>query len=651
MEDAPLCFISETAGAHWVDCVSYLKAKRAVSDNSLERLFGASAIPQPFESAAKPEETPEVALPSELLADKWRPRQYTQLLSDETCNLEIMGYFESFSRGAPDRDALPWVLVLNGPPGVGKSTLCGVIARHWGFHPVEVNASRERNESQFIQAVTGVFKSAGASETFGEGPSKNCLIVEELDGISPHGVAALSREVFSANRASPVVCVTNDLYVAQLRALRQHPRVRCLTIPPIDEGRMLQRLTAIAQSEGIYPGMAAERLRAVLKHVASHANGDIRVALNLLQMAHVPRGALSEARPSADLSGKSPFGIWAFLLTKRRPLLQQAERDRVPVQRLLDELQRVPHVSRIADGVFANFLGSLGMGTFHYANGRSLVRCARLWSAVDSATARFGPAGLAMQRIWVVAVHIAVQREGTYTGGREYRWPRGDAANSLRETARGHSVAAFVHNYARVFSRVLTARDAVLSLIPAIIATALPIDGLLNETVGYDYTRLPQDGQDRVEHISGILRRYGLLPAPTRGGGARRSELCAVFTGELWDAMADIAEYCVVEKRGVFEFSPGEQRPVEEEVNLMSLRSIMRDAPKLPISKAAAAADKRRFNPFAKFLAPRGEGVRVRSEVQPKWTKAMPEYIVRYRPYKFSTSRVVRQAVMGDFML
>ncbi|XP_056661685.1 chromosome transmission fidelity protein 18 homolog isoform X2 [Monodelphis domestica] len=71
------------------------------------------------------------------------------------------------------------VALLCGPPGLGKTTLAHVIARHAGYSVVEMNASDDRSPEVFktrIEAATQMESVLGAKG------KPNCLIIDEIDG-------------------------------------------------------------------------------------------------------------------------------------------------------------------------------------------------------------------------------------------------------------------------------------------------------------------------------------------------------------------------------------------------------------------------------------------------------------------------------------
>ncbi|XP_012587163.1 PREDICTED: chromosome transmission fidelity protein 18 homolog, partial [Condylura cristata] len=99
-------------------------------------------------------------------AGKWKSRE--QVL-EEMLEAELDG------SGRPRQK----VALLCGPPGLGKTTLAHVIARHAGYCVVEMNASDDRSPEAFrtrIEAATQM------ESVLGAGGKPNCLVIDEIDG-------------------------------------------------------------------------------------------------------------------------------------------------------------------------------------------------------------------------------------------------------------------------------------------------------------------------------------------------------------------------------------------------------------------------------------------------------------------------------------
>ncbi|XP_011890202.1 PREDICTED: chromosome transmission fidelity protein 18 homolog isoform X5 [Cercocebus atys] len=250
-----------------------------------------------------------------LWVDEFAPRHYTELLSDDFTNRCLLKWLKLwdlvvFGHERPSRKPRPsveparvskeatapgkWksheqvleemleagldpsqrprqkVALLCGPPGLGKTTLAHVIARHAGYSVVEMNASDDRSPEAFrtrIEAATQM------ESVLGAGGKPNCLVIDEIDGApvaainvllsilnrkgpqeaEPQGPAVPSgggrrRRAEGGLLMRPIICICNDQFAPSLRQLKQQAFL--LHFPPTLPSRLVQRLQEFLYSRG-----------------------------------------------------------------------------------------------------------------------------------------------------------------------------------------------------------------------------------------------------------------------------------------------------------------------------------------------------------------------------------------------------------------
>ncbi|XP_043280438.1 chromosome transmission fidelity protein 18 homolog [Venturia canescens] len=258
----------------------------------------------------------------QLWVDKYRPRTYMELLTDESVNRACLRWlklwdkvvfnreitkrrkkpvdtqafgFKNFGRKIEDEgvDArgfpIQRIALLSGPPGLGKTTLAHLVAKHAGYNIVEINASDERGPEAFREALLAATE---MRSLIGDDPKPNCLILDEIDGASAASIELLikyvqgkllpkgrkNKEAAQKNKDGckrPVICICNEAYTPSLKPLRGMAFV--ITVPKIHSVRLADRLAIIARKEKLKTDQGA------LLQLAERSGCDIRSCLCALQ--------------------------------------------------------------------------------------------------------------------------------------------------------------------------------------------------------------------------------------------------------------------------------------------------------------------------------------------------------------------------------
>lgn len=246
-----------------------------------------------------------------LWTEKYRARNFMDLCGDDGTNRLVLRWLKKwdplvFPGAAKSKLAIARrpgikqqeeeekphrkILMLTGPPGLGKTTLAHVCARQAGYEVMEINASDDRSRDVVknrIRTSLGTESVKNVSNRkVGEDAQKiakpACVVVDEVDGVvsgsggsgeggfvkalidlvllDQKNMAGTSESSYSNRKKKkgddfrlmrPLILICNDVYHPSLRPLRQSNLAEIVHVgkPSIDA--VVGRLKAVFEKEGI----------------------------------------------------------------------------------------------------------------------------------------------------------------------------------------------------------------------------------------------------------------------------------------------------------------------------------------------------------------------------------------------------------------
>lgn len=290
-----------------IDIHSLMDENASIAPLPTERRTSTSRAQPSVEDSQEPGSLKSKTL---LWTEKYRARKFTDLVGDERTHRSVLRWLKTWDpivfpgmarakrkasregQNAFEEHQHRKILMMTGPPGLGKTTLAHVCARQAGYEIQEINASDERSRNVVngrIRDMVGTENVRGV-DTKGEDGAKQrkaakpvCVIVDEVDGVvggsgsggeggfvkalidlvqldqrnslprsSTGDTAAKKKKKGDSFRIlRPLVLICNDVYHPALRPLRQSGLAEIIHVrkPPLN--MVISRMQSIFEREGI----------------------------------------------------------------------------------------------------------------------------------------------------------------------------------------------------------------------------------------------------------------------------------------------------------------------------------------------------------------------------------------------------------------
>ena len=212
-------------------------------------------------------------------AERHRPKDLDDIVANPTAVAELRKWAAAWQRGRPDKKAV----ILQGLPGIGKTSAALALAKEMGWSVVEMNASDSRNAEAIRKvatrgAVLQTFSDSGEFLRADQGGRK-LIVLDEADNVFGRedrgGIGAIVETIQTSGQ--PIVLIANDYYGLTRRSSSLKRLSKTIKFQPIHDDAMKNILRTIATEEDVE--VASE----VLDVIVERSSGDLRSAINDLE--------------------------------------------------------------------------------------------------------------------------------------------------------------------------------------------------------------------------------------------------------------------------------------------------------------------------------------------------------------------------------
>ncbi|MFA5855920.1 MAG: replication factor C large subunit [Candidatus Pacearchaeota archaeon] len=198
------------------------------------------------------------------LIEKYRVKTFEDIKGQETAIQDVINFYKSFPRKK--------ALILNGPVGVGKTSIVLAMGKELNLELFELNASDLRNKSKLEEVLK---PATNQQSLFNRG---KLILMDEADGITASDRGGLPELITIIEKTNfPIIITANDIWQKKFGLLRQ--KCQMINLKELKDPIIVDIIENILKKE------KRTLKKEVILLIAKKARGDVRSALNDLESA------------------------------------------------------------------------------------------------------------------------------------------------------------------------------------------------------------------------------------------------------------------------------------------------------------------------------------------------------------------------------
>ena len=207
--------------------------------------------------------------------EKYRPKTLSEVIGNEDSKEKLVKWLVNWR--ASDK----YGVLLTGPPGTGKTATVYALARDFGYHVIELNASDYRTAEKIMERL-GFIAYGNTLESYISGRPRRILIFfDEIDGIDPKedrgGLEAVIK--IASKKSVPVIASANFIDPVKHKALIDNFEV--IEYRRLTPKQIYIIIKRISELEGL------DIEDDMLLEISRRSRGDARLAINMLYAVSV----------------------------------------------------------------------------------------------------------------------------------------------------------------------------------------------------------------------------------------------------------------------------------------------------------------------------------------------------------------------------